>query len=389
MACNRLLIIGFVFLFSCNDTKRQPLPIIDLANAAHETIPMSKLFETVEYVPLELTPECPLDENISVYLTDKYIITVKFSNQSAYLFDRKSGKFIRPIAQRGNGPGEYRNIISSNAFNEQDQILYFDNVNTWMGIQIETNEISTIRKPYHIDSTQHENSLLSVSNFAKLSQNEYFGFVNNITGSDPIRLVVFNQDGTILKTFPNYQTYEDTAPEMYFTTGAQYYQYQGAAYFKEIIYNDTIFRVTPGSISPHIAFSLGDKHLPYQLMESPFSEKLNYYQISFVGECDRYILFTYHYQKGTYYGYYDKTNYDAFVCVENKETANSFVNDVDNFLYFIPRFVNAKGEFSGLLSAEKVAEFVSENKTTSPGLQHLSAVKEEDNPIVVIGIPKK
>ena len=60
-----------------------------------EALPLSKVVEDVEFIPLETTEECLLDEylnNITVTATD----IIVYDYKKAYRFDRR-GKFINAI----------------------------------------------------------------------------------------------------------------------------------------------------------------------------------------------------------------------------------------------------------------------------------------------------
>lgn len=67
--------------------------------------------ESIEYIPLELTDESLIANVLDACVSDEYIFIYSTRQESVLQFDRK-GKFVRPIAKTGNGPGEVAQIIS-------------------------------------------------------------------------------------------------------------------------------------------------------------------------------------------------------------------------------------------------------------------------------------
>lgn len=87
-----------------------------------EALPLSKVVEDVEFIPLETTEECLLDDylkNITITTTD----IIVYDYNRAYRFDRK-GKFINAIGKRGQGPGEYVKCMET-AVDTLKRIVYF------------------------------------------------------------------------------------------------------------------------------------------------------------------------------------------------------------------------------------------------------------------------
>ena len=94
-----------------------------------QALTISDFAEDIEFVPLETTDECLLDENImNVVVTRQDIIV--YDLKACYRFNRQ-GKFMNRIGTQGNGPGEYvkslyitvdttdaKTIIDTSAINE-------------------------------------------------------------------------------------------------------------------------------------------------------------------------------------------------------------------------------------------------------------------------------
>ena len=69
---------------------------------------VSHLGKNIRYVPLETTDSSVYFGNKGVLLEDKILVSMDArSERHCFLFDRQSGKFIREIAQFGEGPKDY------------------------------------------------------------------------------------------------------------------------------------------------------------------------------------------------------------------------------------------------------------------------------------------
>jgi hypothetical protein len=106
---------GFVFTMivclSCMGLHAQDITYIDLTRAVFAPVNAERIFEDIEVVPLETHEDGLLRfQSVSYYLTDNYIIAADFFH-GAYLFDRKTGKFIRKITSFGQGPNDYAGFI--------------------------------------------------------------------------------------------------------------------------------------------------------------------------------------------------------------------------------------------------------------------------------------
>ena len=389
----------FLSLFACiNQNERSSSfneTVIDLTEAIYKPILYSEVFEKIEYIPLETTKDCLIGNHTFASLTDKYIVIFSVQTQCAYMFDRDTGKFIKQIGSRGQGPNEY--AFSSIAFcDENESILYFDRTTDWIGYHLETGNSQVVKQPITFSKVffDHTSSYSVIKKFVSIDTNTYVGFVNNISGHDSIRMVVFDKEGNIKKTFPNFQTFEPSNQlnnESFFSFKpiiGQYYQYQSSVYFKEE-YNDTIYKISTDSISPHFSFFLGNKRLPYQLLGTYSKDIHDYYRIFLIGESDKYIFFNYSYNRKTQYGYFDKVKKQSFVSNSFEDGEGVFINDLDNMPSTKFRVINKKGEFSGFLRAEKVTEFINTNRRSNLKLENLSNIKDDDNPILVIATPKK
>ena len=360
--------------------------MIDLTSAIHKKIMVSEFFESVEYIKLETLPQCLLGDDIYAFFSEEYIITFWFKQNVVYLFNRKNGSFINQVSRQGQAPGEY-SLLMIGAFDIKNKLLYFNKVNNWMGINIETNEfLKSINKP---NLPKEEFQLPPVSGFSILNDSLFISFVNNVSGEDTINLVIFDQNGTILKTYPNYKKYANKTPATPYSAG-NFYQYNNLLFFKESPFTDTVFIVNYDNIIPQYTVFLGDKQPPYHLRESPDFDMQNYFYVNIIGECERYIYYSCIYQKKLYCGYYDKAVSKTFIC-DNDRMTNGFIIENEEMPDFIPIGMTNDGKLYGIVSAEVITSAISDNASlkTKPELNHLLNMKNDDNPIIIIAKPKQ
>ena len=127
-------ILSLILLFLSVSVFGQKIPVmqkkstgkeihIDVYSAFQKKAPMlkaSQFVEDIEFVPLETTDDCILDEFINkIVVTKDYIFAHDYN--SCYRFDRK-GKFLNKIGAKGNGPGEYTKAMS----------ISIDTINKWV-----------------------------------------------------------------------------------------------------------------------------------------------------------------------------------------------------------------------------------------------------------------
>lgn len=372
------------FIFMTFTLLGQNVINIDFAKAKHEKVDVSRLYDQIEYVPLELSPKALIKiKNATYYLSDKYIIAVNFF-VGAYLFDRKSGKFIREVSKFGSGPKEYTfRMVNYYGFDETNKILFADEWNKWKGFDINSNEVAlTIKKPAY---KSQKNNLTIYSPWI-LSKDKYVSFVNNQTGKDAVKLVIYNKEGVVLKSYSNDKQYKDVNHEKPFDYGI-FYNYKKVTYFKEVGYNNTVYSVSEKGLIPHIVFNLGSKEPSYMNREEKNYNKDKFF-IDFVHETDSYVFFNYYtlddyYSQRVYYtGYFDKKSKQTYICNNGKEKSGYYKS---NLPPMIPRYITGKGEMLFIIDPSELIEYREKGKNTDKKIQQIVAnVNEDDNPIIVL-----
>ena len=78
-----------------------------------QSINLSDIASSISYVVLETNEKCFITPNMSIYGSKEYIVTIGFlyiNHDVCYVFDRKTGSFVRQISRMGQGPGEYTEV---------------------------------------------------------------------------------------------------------------------------------------------------------------------------------------------------------------------------------------------------------------------------------------
>lgn len=363
---------------------------VDFRKAVKEAVPMSTVFEKVEYVKLETTPDCLLTPKTTYYLSSKYIIALNIFYDT-FVFDRKTGKFLHLLGKSGNGPDEFKYYMCwQNGFDEKNSIVYAYDFSRWKGYSIETGKmVATIKTPYF--ATKYGSMVSCPWN---LGNGNYIGVVTDPLLKRKEKVVVFDKNGTVKKVYYNSKTPDpqyfnrDDYPE----NNGLFYEFSGKLFMTQIFLSDTSYQVTKEKLIPHIITHTGNKPYGTSKEENAMGDRIN---LRMMRETNKYILFTYqlgHNAWHSYAGYYDKKTHQTYLCpTSNKENDYGFQNDIDGLLSFLPKQMNASGELIGRIIPEEQLEYI--EKYGSVGLSPrakklIKGLQEDDNPIVVIATPK-
>ena len=380
-----------LLIVSCKDQKGfTEGSTISINDVTIRQLLSNDIFIQVEYIPLETLPECLLVENeMEVYVTDKYIIANNsWFRSGAYLFDRKTGKFLNEIGRKGQGPDEY-NYIFPYPFNENYELFYAISFSQRIGIDIHSNRVvEKVFNPILRNPQSDENYLAtSLVNIFKMDSLNYIAYINNDSGEDPHLLAIFDKEGNIVKTYPNHQKYIKYRRSSSDFNPGLFYDYDNQLYFKEYSYNDTVFRVNLDTIIPHIIFDLGKMKPNYLERQNP-DQNRNCYWIDYVHETTNYIFFKY--KSGAdsetfkyYDAYYNKKNGELVASESTSKELRGFVDGNDLYPPFYISSINQSEEVIGIITATNLLDYMKKNKLTDyPSI--FNSLQFDDNPVIVI-----
>ena len=392
----RALLTILILSILCFISYAQNIVNIDLTRAKFEETNVDKIFKDIKIIPLETHTDGLLQKNCTYYLTDKYIIAVDFL-KGAYLFDRKTGAFIREISSEGQGPNEYIGYIYHKCgFDEKNKILFASigasTAKWWQCINVESNKRETnLNKPL----SKSNNDFFLANAPWLIRHNIYVSYYNNRTGKDKTRLVVYNREGTILKKYPNYLEYQKEDKNSYPANNGIFYYYNNSTYFKEWYYNDTVFRVDERNMTPHLVFKSGTKK-PSYYHQADLNYNKGKYLIDFVCESNRYVLFHFFYytkmfhtrsevDHSIYPGYYDKSSKQAYISSTSDFKRPGFI--ISGIpVRFYPNAINSNKEMIAQIDPEEIIKY---RNQLSPKYKYLFRnIQEDDNPIVIIATLK-
>lgn len=390
-------------LLSLSLQAKDKVLVIDMTQAKVGDIPLSRLVSKVEYVPLELTKESLL-KNPSVFLTDRYIITTEFFGKIC-LFDRKNGKFVRRLSQKGGGPDDYIEPLMQNALDKERNILYVDAEKSWRGIDIETNKcVNEIVKPKYRYQDEKKYQPC-INNLYPYKDDLYIGLANDEQRNGHCELYVFNKGGEVLNIIDNgFSTPAWKGLSSYNCNAGKFQRIGDNLYFSGASGNDTIYLVDEKRLIPSIAFhfneTLGQKYEVGELkfgtsdVETVHRYKKGYLSYFPVFQTNRYVLFNGLEWEGvsinsSFSNYYDKNTKQLYSCKREGERCG-FVNDIDGLgTFFMEQLEGNK--LVGLLMPEELLDYMETHKDVklSPtGKKVLENLQYDDNPIVVIATLK-
>ena len=378
---NRVIIICILFCISCSDQQqRNTCLTVDFVNSPQRPIYMDELFDQIEIVPLETTTDCLLMGEPSILaLTDSSVVLAN-QTRDAFLFNRKDGRFIHEVGKRGNGPNEYFYLVFDACFNQRKGVIYANRGNKWIGIDIEDNQTKDwISKP----QLEGRQGTLSVINPYGLNDSLYIGYVNNVTGQEDLKLVVFDQAGKVVKHYSNELKYQvDRKDLMVAFSPGYFYKYDTELCFYGGVYKDTIYTVREDKLSAKYAINLNETS-PYEVYGTSEYDSKRFNYLSRMMEYPSYLLFSY-FSKGSMdlgVGYYDKKQQRT---VRSMEKDGGFLFRQEIVPPFFFRYMDESGYVAGYWTAQEWNEFVEKQTRLDSVPENLKNVKIDDNPIMVI-----
>ncbi|WP_163324803.1 DUF4934 domain-containing protein [Draconibacterium mangrovi] len=383
-----ILIILFI-LTGCKETKvPNTIKKIDLVSGYENKriINLSEIAETVEYVQLS-NKDSLIGLAPKFFVDAEYIVAIAFKQQ--FIFDRKSGEFIREVGRRDKGPNGYRFTKVNLPYNEKKQTLY---AGGWrkniIEYSIDGNVTRTFEKPDYVRI---------LSSFVELNDSVFICYAPNVTGDDKAMLIYFDTYNNKIDNI-NINDYFEKNPKRYRSWGEQegwFYRFNNHLNIKTL-FNDTIFRIENKTLLPKFEFFSGDfKPSSYRRNFVSKEEMKNFHLIEKIFESNRFIFFTLNYKSEYRSCIFDKRNEEVMISDSKKFDKTFFSipyfglnNDIDNFIQFFPQYINENNEIISYVDTYEVINWVNENpeKATKlpPYLQNLRNIKETDNPIIMI-----
>ncbi|RHR58199.1 6-bladed beta-propeller [Parabacteroides sp. AF17-28] len=393
MTYKPLFLIGLAFpLFSCGGNKQAEQPeeaearvleypvtiSFDKGIETEREVLLSEIAKEVKIVPLETRPECLVAKvNRGMIQMVDHNLFIPCSEGLLQFTD--DGKFVRSVAKRGQGPGEY-NMIRHIAVSDRLKQVYL----------MDHGKVHS----YSLDGTFLKESQIPFCwQFTLLGDSIYAGYIYNNTGQKKDRLILVDQKGNTLKSFPQYDQFTIESGLNYYLWGRYdryVYSYKDEACCKEY-YNDTVFTITPEELQPRYILELGKHKIPkerrFELLEGnwqAYSEPARAYLRPDFLETSQWVFLP--------YTTWDVTNKDERpqLAMYNKKTGECYKvkdgqirNDMQGGVSFYPAVCVADDvllyywEASELLDLAESIPAIRQN-------EQLKKLKDDDNPVVML-----
>jgi hypothetical protein len=374
-----------IFLFFITgvitNTLGQQIPVLNLTPAIErpENITLSDFVESITYIPLATTYDCLVDKNPKVFVTKEYIVTV--TTFTCLVFNRKNGEFIREIRHYGRGPAEYQS--TRGFFNECIPAYYFTG---WNGYLVKYTMDGVFRGNVKIPGYKDSFDSPSVPmNYSFINDSIIICDFLIALGTESNSLMIFNENGKVLKTIPNRNILETKQKIVLRTGEMNFYHFNNNLFFQSM-YNDTVFHISVDKITPYFILNRGKHSPPFESKWWSYGKQLqsNFISQPLYSENKRFISFNFYLSKNKYFALYDKS-LKLLKVVDNN---SGIKNDINGFINITFDSMNSEGELIGLIQANELVNWIEKNpekfKVLNPELQNLRNIKMEDNPIVVI-----
>ena len=419
-------ILFFLFasfcLSACSDKKQaENYPVIDVVGCIgkYQKVYCSDLFSSIELIPLETRDECLLDVpgylfSSGVIMNNDLILVSYTSNNDdkLYSFDR-TGKFLKQIGRRGQGPGEYHSFFSFSFSSDNSSIYLFCANSKILEFDVNGKFIHSLTIP------KIEGKELGRSSYAG---NNLFVGHRQYTGENKYNYCLYDRDGNIAKCFPNHIFFNRVDKRRSISYDFTLYpvRVDDRMYLKEYV-NDTIYCLINSFMQPAFVFELGKYHYPKEFLELPTSipEVLkNVILTRFLIGTPNYFFYVlsipdilpvpkiqpvlmlgsgnYKTRERDVFGIYnieDNTNILLDIN-ENLLSEKGIINDMNGGLSFFPRYYAGNNVVVDLWDAEKMKETLTDDYFASKTIKDpdahqklkeiLKNLKFDDNPVVVV-----
>ena len=371
----------------------------------NQDVNLSTVASSIDYCVLESDVYSYVTPAMSVYCSEEHVVAIggKEGHEACYVFDRKTGKFVRQISRKGQGPGEYLEVISSFWDGDKNQIA------VWNGKQYLF---------YNLDgSLSHTTGRFRAVNFFAYN-NLYISHVPNSSGKKTIRIAFHDKTGAFIDSIPEYRTWEKIETRSAISLiDSKFYTFRNSIYYKDI-FCDTLYQIKDFSLYPRFIFNSGNRTVPYQMQEGgrfDYSNAMNaflndrradgieiidrykkYVVVNVILEDANNLYFSFDYEKKLYPAIYNKTNDNLQIMLPitlpaliygrntEKNQLYGFKNDLDGGLPFWPKQMISEKEMMCVYTVEELLS-LDVTKITNNNLKRvLSSLDEDSNPVIAI-----
>ena len=406
-------------LMACSPSAQKGEGQIDVLPAFENLteLKVSQLGKNIRYIPLETTDSSLIGASYSLKLLEDGILVSYGGRTDAhcYLFDRKTGKFIREIGHKGedpkgySGPRAWVHPTTGNIYFTRmpKKLIKYSQNGEFLGEVAMPDNLTTGFYPLLTQEGMLVYEGLSLNGNQKQLYylNEEKGKTGDVTlpivpiaqqskttTPDEIQAISIWQGGLGDYGLIGYSGiieigFKDGTEGRYVSNYPALWQMEDGIRLYEA-FSDTIYHVKGQTLEPYRAFNLGDRRHPAEERgkKDGNEDKLT---MTYVFETEALIYFqcakNLYGDFQVYNGLYRKS--DETVVMNKVQEA--FADDLTHFLPFAPMAHTPKGEFAGTLSIEQIQAWQDEHPDAKleGALAPLNNLDYDANPVVVIVEP--
>ena len=375
--------------------------IIEVKNNLSNTkvIKLSDVASNIEYCPLETGDHCLVRyPGMKVYVSKDFIVTI--GNQTLnvspvyFVFNRKTGQFIREISKHGQGPNEYTDAIESFWDKENEQVCMSKGMTNCF---------------YNLDGTlSHKIDFIpgvTMGNPSFVYKDYYIRYFQGVPRVKRIRprIAFYDKNGFMIDSIPEYRLVNNiNGPYTTYPGSGKFYVFQDSLYYKDI-FCDTLYNITDFTLQPRYIFNTGGLAIPYEIQaEGQYDDRRGdnlwdkYFIINKINESSKHLYFTIEHRQQIFPAIYEKSQNKLQIMNPVTKPATSqwrnmigdlkygFENDLNGGLPFWPQQMVSDNEMMCVYTAAELLE-MDASKVTDPKLKKLlNSLKDDDNPVIAI-----
>ena len=348
---------------------------------------LNELVESIEYIPLETTDDCLIGDITNSIFSENYMLLTCRITRRCYLFNR-TGRFIAPIGNIGQGPGEYAFIPELLRIDEKNNqvVLATTRPQQLMYYRLNGEFIKS-------DSIEH------FSSARKMSYHDGFYLIKvRNEGNTPYSYLVLNDDLKLVTENIKPVSFTMNPPGSTGGIGTPFcqYVYDSQVHIRENQLNDTLYRISSDfNFIPKYVFNLkGEISLEIRSdVNLMMREMRNLPSMNSIFEINDYLLFSYRFLQELNVPCYYVRSDDRLLYFSS---SSGIPNDYDGGLDFWPQYQHNNQyisyhqvhlfeehlERSDKLKPQGTSEVINRFEKIS------QKIDREDNPVMVVVIFK-
>ena len=390
MSNSNLVLFLFACLISCQ-TKKPPGGIeqtinIDLTESVVKQNPVEEWIEDLQFIPLETNSNCYISSFSKFNLNKDFIVI--YADATIHLFAR-NGKHLKSFNHRGKGPGEYGRLSNVDLIPDRNEIMGVDTEQRKiLCYDFEgklTHEIRTVTMPFYAVPLEGGLFAYYLSRLAGSGQ----------VGPDFHLVEIINLDGKILSKRLPYQF--QLANDGGFTVSKSG---ENGIYFINPSFSYSIYQIGPGDqFFKKYDFSFGTYNIDTALLNNEKVQSGAKLSVAFNDKKKNLEYLAVTTNTISFWGPVISNKMQFGIRQINRKTGNVRFIEVDSSNNSInysgiplefPRkssgdcFITTMSAIDLLEVVQRISFEQKQNLTKCKGFDRLSALKEDDNPVLIL-----